>query len=324
MPETPGHVGLDGSGLCQYCAKEGRQEQARAPQRSGLAALTADIAAAREKNTGPYDCLVALSGGKDSTMALHIAVRRLGLKPLAVFIDNGFCVEAMYRNVQNAADRLGVDLLVFKPRLVMDLFRHLLTQGTRVYFCRICNGLIDYYIRNAALQHGIGLVLSGHTKGQEFLKGTELFWIYRASDTALVEAVRERPEFALPADMFASYTMFFHRRFASLSLISPFHYLDYAEDDILSTIAGELGWALPEVSWPSGSTNCLFNFVSQKLACGWFGYSQHEAELSMLVRRGEMSRERCLEIIQTPITEPELSMALGRIGLGLSDIRRIL
>lgn len=316
MPETPGHIQLDEGGVCSLCAKHGGPDLRPAAQPAGgMAGLRAQVDGLRGAGTGPYNALVALSGGKDSTMALHIAVRQLGLRPLAVFVDNGFCVEAMYRNVQRAADSLGVDLLIYKPQLVKNLFRHLLKAGSRVYFCRICNGIIDYYIRSIALQHGIRLVVSGHTKGQEFVKGRELFWIYRASDEALLQAVRGLPEFALVADMFASLTMYFHRNFGSLTLLSPFHYLDYAEADILATITRDLDYRLPEISWPRGSTNCLFNFVCQKLTVDWFGYSQHEAEISTLVRSGEMTRQRALDIIETPISTDELQRALDRIGL---------
>jgi len=321
MPEIEGHIQLGDGGVCNLCAKQsGAAFRQPASPGGGLLQLMEKVDARRGASTGPHDCLVALSGGKDSTMALHIAVKQLNLKPLAVFIDNGFCIEAMYRNVRNAADSLGVDLLVLKPQLVKNLFRHLLKAGSRVYFCRICNGLIDYYIRRVALQHGIPLLISGHTKGQEFLKGTELFWIYRASDAALLDAIRGMPEFSLVAEMFSSLTLYFHRNFGSLSLISPFHYLEYEEMEILDTITRELGYALPEISWPAGSTNCLFNFVCQKLTMEWFGYSQHEAEISALVRRGEMTRQRALEIIETPITSCDLQLALERIGLGPSDI----
>jgi hypothetical protein len=321
MPEVDGHIQLDADGLCNLCAKHRQAETGQFPAAAeGMPELLKIIEGVKGKSSGAYDGLVALSGGKDSTMSLHIAVKQLGLKPLAVFVDNGFCVEAMYRNVKNATDSLGVDLVTFKPRLIKDLFRHLLKTGSRVYFCRICNALIDYYIRTTALQHGIGLIISGHTKGQEFLKGTELFWIYRASDAALLEAIKDMPEFSLVAEMFASLTMYFHRSFGSLTLLSPFHYLDYEESDILATITHDLSYGLPEISWPAGSTNCLFNFVCQKLALEWFGYSQHEAEISTLVRRGEMTRQRALEIIETPITRNDIALALDCIGLAPADI----
>jgi hypothetical protein len=321
MPETPGHIELGETGVCNLCAKHNAEAgTALAPSGEKLAGLMRRVDSLRETSTGPYNALAALSGGKDSTMALHIAVKTLGLTPLAVFIDNGFCVEAMYRNVKNATDSLGVDLLIFKPQLIKHLFRHLLTSKSRVYFCRICNALIDYYIRAIAVQHGITLLISGHTKGQEFVKSRELFWIYRASDEALLQAIKGCSEFSIVAEIFSSLTMYFHRTFGSLTLLSPFQYLTYAESQILSTITNELGYALPDISWPRGSTNCLFNFVCQKLTVDWFGYSQHEAEISTMVRTGEMTRRRALEIIETPISETDLQAALDRIGMPASDI----
>jgi hypothetical protein len=266
------------------------------------------------------NALVALSGGKDSTMALYVTVTELRLRPLAVFIDNGFCTEAMYSNVRNATEKLGVDLIIFAPQLIKNLFKYLLLNRSRVYYCRICNALIDYYLRAIALQHGITLLITGHTKGQEFLKATELFWIYRESDVNLLKAIAGQPEFKLVADMFASLTLYFHRHFGSITQVAPFHYINYREQNILDVLTNKLGYTLPEVSWPQGSTNCLFNFVSQSLTVNHFGYSQHEAEISALVRNGEMTRQRALEIIESPISESEIDLALAKLNLTCKDI----
>ncbi len=114
--------------------------------------------------------------------------------------------------------------------------------------------------------------------------------------------------------------MFFHKHFYSVTAVSPFHYLDYSEHEILTVITEELGYTLPGMSWPQGSTNCLFNFVSQMLAVKYFGYSQHEVEISTLVRNNEMSRKRALEIIETPITEDQIDVALSTVDLTHRDI----
>ena len=321
MPETPGHIEFDANGVCNICLKNsGAQAQSRQKNPEGFTALKKQVDALRASSRGPYDSMVALSGGKDSTMTLYIARRELGLNPLAVFIDNGFCGGAMYHNIQAATDRLGVDLVVLRPQLIKQLFRHLLLQNSRVYYCRICNALIDYYIRIIARQHGIGLLLTGHTKGQEFLKGTEMFWIYRDSDSNLLSDIKDRSEFRIVSDMFASLTLYFHRTFGSITALSPFHYIDYEEDEIYRTLFKELDFKLPEASWPQGSTNCLFNFVAQLLTVRFFGYSQHEAEISALVRNHEMTRQRALEIIETPISQLQVNTALERIGLSYSDI----
>ena len=321
MPETESHIALDGQGICNICNKNHAQQQPGPPPvQGGIDELRKKVHEVTACADSPYNALVALSGGKDSTMALYVTVKELQLRPLAVFIDNGFCTEAMYSNVRNATQKLGVDLLICAPQLIKKLFKHLLLSRSRVYYCRICNALIDYYLRAIALQHGIPLLITGLTKGQEFLKGTELFWIYRASDANLLRAIAGQSEFKLVADMFASLALYFHRHFGSVTQVAPFHYLVYQEQEILSVLTGELGYTLPEISWPQGSTNCLFNFVSQSLTVDYFGYSQHEAEISALVRNGEMPRERALEIIETPISEAQIDLALAKLNLTHKDI----
>lgn len=319
MPATEGHIVLDENGVCTICRKHAQQQATGRQQvQGGYEALQRNVESF--KGRGAYDCLVALSGGKDSTMSLYIAVKKLSLHPLVVFIDNGFCSEEMYTNVKNATQQLDTDLLIYRPQLIRKLFRHLLLEKSRVYYCRICNALIDILIRKIALQHNIPLILGGHTKGQEFLKGTELFWIYRASDEELLRTIQGMPEFAMVADIFSSLALYMHKNFKAQQLISPFHFIQYGEDEILKVITSELGYRLPEVSWPQGSTNCLFNFVSQLLTVRYFGYSQHEAEISTLVRAHELPRARALDIIQTPITTEQIDMALERIGLAFADL----
>jgi tRNA(Ile)-lysidine synthase TilS/MesJ len=61
------------------------------------------------RNRSKYDCIVALSGGRDSTYVLHYVVSKLALNPLAVTCDNGFMPEQTKRNIANAVKCTGVD-----------------------------------------------------------------------------------------------------------------------------------------------------------------------------------------------------------------------
>lgn len=56
-----------------------------------------------------YDCVIGLSGGVDSSWALVQAVN-LGLRPLAVHMDNGWNSELAQNNIANLVKDLGVDL----------------------------------------------------------------------------------------------------------------------------------------------------------------------------------------------------------------------
>jgi len=56
-----------------------------------------------------YDCIVGVSGGVDSSWTL-VEVKRLGLRPLAVHMDNGWNSELAQNNISNLVRSLDVDL----------------------------------------------------------------------------------------------------------------------------------------------------------------------------------------------------------------------
>ena len=55
-----------------------------------------------------YDCIIGISGGADSSWALHLA-KENGLRPLAVHMDNGWNSELAQNNINNLIDKLNVD-----------------------------------------------------------------------------------------------------------------------------------------------------------------------------------------------------------------------
>ena len=55
-----------------------------------------------------YDCIIGISGGADSSWALHLA-KENGLRPLAVHMDNGWNSELAQNNINNLIDKLNID-----------------------------------------------------------------------------------------------------------------------------------------------------------------------------------------------------------------------
>lgn len=329
MPECQGKIALDDQGICQIC-------QAHQKNQSAVQAAAANSF----DNTSPehkmnvfrkkiakyqcpdsrYDCAVAVSGGKDSIMTLYLAVKVLNLRPLAIFIDNGFALQQMYDNVRNATDILGCDLTIFKTSDVTELFGTLLRSEKNVYYCRVCHALLDLMINKICTQNQIRLVLGGYTKGQQYIRATELFQIYDESDANTIEVISGHPKLSQYVELFQNQNAYFRKHFPQIVHISPFKYVEWNEEEILNTICTELKFRLPERSWPDKSSNCTFNYVSQLMAMKQFGFAQHETELSELVRRGELTRERALKIIETPIETQDLEEPLRKLDLSISDI----
>lgn len=322
MPEVKGRIDLDSDGLCPICSQagpdseDGGLDRLTEDQRMGLLRKKVE----RFKGDGKYDCCVSLSGGKDSTMTLYIAKKVLGLNPLAVSVDNGFVLPRMVENVRAATDALGVDLVTYKTEDFKKLYPRLIRSGKRIYYCRFCHALLDLAIHNICSAFGIRLILGGYTKGQQYVKNFELFWIYEESDRNCVELLRDDPEFSQLAELFENQSAFFKRRYGEMATVSPFKYMDYDEFGIVETLTDELGFEKTDGCWPMGSSNCTFNYVAQFLALRQFGYAQHESEQSRLVRTGEVSRGRALQIVETPITEDDMLGPLEKLGLSLSDV----
>ncbi|MGN0035470.1 MAG: phosphoadenosine phosphosulfate reductase family protein [Coriobacteriales bacterium] len=316
MPEVPGHLDLDEDGICPCCRQfEQTNSTKDACDGSRDSSSRRDEAMLRKKidrfrTDGPYDCAVAVSGGKDSLGVWHLA-RKLGLKTLGIFIDNGFALPEMYENIQRAADVLDSDVMVYRTTRMKRLFRTLLASRKPIYYCHVCHILLDNCVKDVARSQGIGLVLGGYTKGQNYLRQGELDWIFRITDRNLADVLAGDESFADVVQMVCDPFHYALEHYRGITELSPYRYLDYDEDEIVALVKNELHFEEPTDSWPARSTNCLFNYVSQYLAVRQFGYSQHETELSDLTRAGEMSREHALETICTPIEDEQLAQALA-------------
>ncbi len=107
LPESYPNITFDDRGECNYCKNYTRISYL------GSDKLKADLMAARSKK-GKYDCIVPISGGKDSTYVLYQITRIYGLRALAFNYDNGVTHPQAQENVRTIAEKLGVDLVTKK------------------------------------------------------------------------------------------------------------------------------------------------------------------------------------------------------------------
>src|ERR1700738_4601571 len=111
MDTTDPDIVFDAAGVCSHCHRYETVARLRiiAPeQRKGrLDQLVTEI-----KRAGlgkPYDCIIGVSGVVDSTYVAWV-VKDLGLRPLAVHLDNGWDSELAVANIEKTLNTLGIDL----------------------------------------------------------------------------------------------------------------------------------------------------------------------------------------------------------------------
>jgi N-acetyl sugar amidotransferase len=112
MDTSASDITFDAQGVCNYCTEFLIRSKDVINHDSVAKKTELDNFIAKVKATGKnkrYDCIVGVSGGVDSSWVLYQAVK-LGLRPLAVHMDNGWNSELAQHNIANLVQGLGVDL----------------------------------------------------------------------------------------------------------------------------------------------------------------------------------------------------------------------
>jgi N-acetyl sugar amidotransferase len=109
LPETKPDLFIDEEGVCSACRYfEKRPDTDWNKRQHEFLDLVAQY---RSKDGSNYDCIVPVSGGKDSTYQV-LTLRKLGLKPLCVVATTCQLSEIGRRNIENLKN-LGVDCVEY-------------------------------------------------------------------------------------------------------------------------------------------------------------------------------------------------------------------
>ena len=115
MPETKPDLLIDKAGICNACRSfEGRKEIDWAKRKLELLDI---LERYRSKNSSKYDCIVPVSGGKDSHYQT-IRVLELGMNPLCVTATTDKLSDIGRRNIENLKMQ-GVDYIEVTPNPVI-------------------------------------------------------------------------------------------------------------------------------------------------------------------------------------------------------------
>ncbi|MSR70981.1 N-acetyl sugar amidotransferase, partial [Candidatus Kaiserbacteria bacterium] len=113
MPETLEGVVFDELGICRACQSSEQKIHINWVDREKNLRKILDEAKAKAGNN--YDCIVPISGGKDSAFQLHVLTKIYGMKPLCVTFSHNWWSESGWYNLQNSLEKFNVDHIAFTP-----------------------------------------------------------------------------------------------------------------------------------------------------------------------------------------------------------------
>src|SRR5687768_9312595 len=85
------HISFDSAGICNYCRQYEQMDKEYPTGPEGKKILDAYVAKMKKDGKGkPYDVVIGVSGGCDSSYMLHMAKNVFGLRVLAAHFDNTY------------------------------------------------------------------------------------------------------------------------------------------------------------------------------------------------------------------------------------------
>jgi len=164
MPDTKPDLRLDEEGVCNACRSYERRSDIDWDQRRQE--LLRIVEQYRSKDGSRWDCIVPVSGGKDSTYQV-IRMLQLGLNPLCVTSTTCDLSEIGRRNIENIKN-IGVDYIEVSPnpRIRRKLNRIGLTQVGDISWPEHV-GIFTIPVR-AAVQFGVPLIVWGENAQNEY------------------------------------------------------------------------------------------------------------------------------------------------------------
>jgi tRNA(Ile)-lysidine synthase TilS/MesJ len=301
---------LNAEGICNFCDLHDQieAESAQFDFRTFIAKL--------QKSKNKYHCLIGISGGFDSSLMLHRAVKTWKLNPLVIHFDNGYNDPRAEANMMNLVKELGVDFI-----------RYHLNQAEYDDICRsfLLAGVSDADIPNdmamaalmyrAADQYGIKWIFNGHNYRTE---GTSpLSWSYM--DSRYIESVAYH--YGGGTKTFPLLTFWKQLYYALIGIrnIRPFYYVETDPFRDKMILAHLYDW---QDYGGKHAENIYTLFVGAFLLPRKFGIDKRILYLSAEVRSGTITKEEARAKLQELPKFDDFSSINERLGMDASVVVR--
>jgi N-acetyl sugar amidotransferase len=330
MDTTDPDIWFDEEGVSSHVIRFEAQmaddvRRAQAGERLGeLDALVATIKRAGEGK--PYDCIVGVSGGVDSSYLALRAVQ-LGLRPLAVHFDSGWNSELAVDNIHNLVTRLGLDLYTH----VVD-WREMKDLQLSFFKASVANADIPtdhafgWVAYHQAKKYGIKYILSGANFASESILPEA--WGYDAGDAKHVKGIQKK----FGSVKLKTYPLMgliqrhlWYPLARRIKTVKPLNLMPYIYADAKQAIADELGWR----DYGGKHYESVFTRYFQGYYLPHkFGYDKRLAHYSSLILSGQMTRDEALALLETTnypeaLRKQDHEFIAKKLGVSVAQLEEI-
>lgn len=306
MDTTDSKITFDENGVCDHCRNFDKNVKPYwKPQENRLDELEVLAKKIRKAGRGkPYDCILGLSGGADSSYLAYIAKEIMHLRPLVFVVDTGWNLNVAVENIEKIVKGLDLDMYteVINWKEMADLqlsfFKASISSCDQPQDHAIFAALYNY-----AVKHKIKYVLTGSNSATEFIR-PPVEWIYM-NDTRMLKDIHKRfgkvPLKTYPLCGMLKYRIIY-RFFFGMKRAFPLDYVVYDKEKAMELLHEKYGWTKYE---NKHYENVFTRFFEGYYLPHKFGFDTRKNVCSTQILAGTMTRDEALAIIEKPSYDPE-------------------
>ena len=301
MDTSDSKIVFDESGVCDHCNSYYQNilpnwhtdERGQRELKTILDKIKAD-----GKNK-PFDCMMGLSGGLDSSYLAYLAVKEWGLRPKFITVNTHWNMPLADENIQKLADGLAVEFetITINWEELKDL--HTAYFKSQVPYQDIPQDAAIFAASyNYAAKIKARYFLNGGNHSTECIR-PPVEWAH-VNDVRQMRHIH-RKFGTIPLKKYPLLGFFkkniYYRFFKKMHIIKPLNYVEYNKQEAINLLSNEFGWQpYQHKHYESRFTR----FVEGYYMHNKFGMDNRRSHYSSLIVTKQITRNEVLEMLKSP------------------------
>lgn len=277
----------------------------------------------------PFDCIMGLSGGLDSSYAAYVAKEIMNLRPLIFHVDAGWNTDQAVSNIEKLVNGLGLDLYteVINWEEMKDLqlafLKSQISDQDLPQDYAFFSGLYKFAKKNK-----IKYVLTGGNFSTECCREPEEWGGFPGIDLRLVKDIHskfgKKPLKTFPLVDIISYKIYY-KYVLGMQVFKPLNLIPFIKEDAEKLLNEKFGWEKFQHKHHESRFTRFYEdyWLPQK-----FGFHKRRAHFSSLILTEQMTREAALERISKPELDPqflekEFEYVANKLDISVQELRSI-
>jgi N-acetyl sugar amidotransferase len=306
MPDTRPNSVFDSQGVCLACRNYEKDKLVDWGKRKEE---LINLCSKYRRQDGYYDCVIPVSGGKDSHFQVYVMKEVMGMNPLLICVSDPFTHTATgTHNLRNISESFRCDLLIFN--LSIDLFKRVTKMGFDLqgYPLRFIEAAIYSVPYKYAVALGIPLIVFGENSAYRYGTTNKDSYSAKKDITALGNEIVNywHTECGIPMVELNSATPPLQ---TDLDRVKPEPiYMSYFvpwDDEHNRDIAKRYGFRDLHHEWKRegyiddyGQIDSIAYMIHPWLKYPKFGFSRTSDITSRWIRKGMATREQAVELVR--------------------------